>query len=336
MKIYTAHPGKHIEGLILGEVDPPPLGPRDVRVRMRAASLNRRDLMVVSGDYGLGEAPVVPLSDGAGEVVAIGSEVGRFEVGERVIASFFPDWIDGTPEPPRTRAALGGSRPGVLAQEVVLDERAWVRIPAHLDAVEAATLPCAGVTAWNALFECGDPRPGERVLLLGTGGVSIWGLSLAHAAGFETFVTSSSDEKLERAEGLGADHVINYRVHPEWDREVQRITSGEGVHRVLEVGGESTLGRSSASLRPGGTVALVGGLGGFGGALGPLDLILGAKKAFGIFVGSRRMLEDLVRFVEAKELRPVVDRTFDFDDARAAYAHLESGHHFGKVVITMS
>lgn len=335
MKVYTAHPGHHIEGLTRHEAEPPSLGPSDVRVRVRAATLNYRDLMVVSGQYGLGDDPVVPVSDGAGEVVAVGSAVDRFDVGDRVVGSFFPDWIDGPPDAAKTRAALGGSRPGVLAEEVVLDQRAWVRAPGHLDFAEAAALPCAGVTAWNALFESGDHRPGERVLLLGTGGVSIWGLQLAHAAGFETVITSSSDAKLERARALGADHLVNYETHPEWDREVLKATGGDGVHRVLEVGGEGTLPRSAASLRPGGTLALVGGLTGFDGAVTPRTLILGAKRAYGIFVGSRRMLEDLARFVEAKALRPVIDQTFAFDDARAAYAWLESGQHFGKVAVAV-
>jgi NADPH:quinone reductase-like Zn-dependent oxidoreductase len=335
MKIYTAHPGHHIEGLAQREVEPALLGPGDVRVRTRAVTLNYRDLMVVSGNYDLGDDPVVPVSDGAGEVVAVGTDVHRLAVGDRVIGSFFPDWIEGEPDAWKTKAALGGSLPGLLAEEVVLDQDAWVRAPAHLDFAEAAALPCAGLTAWNALFESGAWRPGERVLLLGTGGVSIWGLQLAHAAGLETIVTSSSDAKLDRARALGADHVVNYQTRLEWDREVLDATRGEGVHRVVEVGGKGTLPRSVATLRSGGTLALVGGLAGFDGAIGPRSLILGAKRAFGVFVGSRKMLQELARFVEAKALRPVIDTTFDFDDARAAYAHLESGRHFGKVAVAV-
>jgi NADPH:quinone reductase-like Zn-dependent oxidoreductase len=335
MKIYTAHPGHHIEGLARRDAERPPLGPRDVRVRMRAVTLNYRDLMVVSGNYGLGSDPVVPVSDGAGEVIAVGDDVQRFAVGDRVMGSFFPDWTEGEPDAWKTKAALGGSRPGVLAEEVVLDQDAWVRTPAHLNFAEAAALPCAGVTAWNALFESGPWRPGERVLLLGTGGVSIWALQLAHAGGLETVITSSSDAKLERARALGADHVVNYLSHPEWDRKVLEATRGEGVHRVVEVGGKGTLPRSVTTLRPGGALALVGGFAGFDGAIGPMSLMIGAKRAFGVFVGSRKMLEDLARFVEARALRPVVDTTFDFDDARAAYAHLESGRHFGKVAVAV-
>lgn len=335
MKVYTAHPGHHIEGLAQRDAEPDRLGPRDVRVRMRAVTLNYRDLMVASGNYGLGDDPVVPVSDGAGDVIDVGSDVHRFAVGDRVMGSFFPDWIEGDPDARKTKAALGGSRPGVLAEEVTLEESVWVRAPGHLEFAEAAALPCAGVTAWNALFESGAWRPGDRVLLLGTGGVSTWGLQLARAAGLETVITSSSDEKLDRARALGADHVVNYGTHPEWDREVLEATRGEGVHRVVEVGGKGTLPRSAATLRPGGALALVGGLAGFDGSIGLTSLIVGAKRAFGVFVGSRRMLEDLARFVESRELRPVIDKTFDFDDTRAAYAHLESGRHFGKVAISV-
>jgi NADPH:quinone reductase-like Zn-dependent oxidoreductase len=252
------------------------------------------------------------------------------------MTSFFPDWVDGAPTPEKTANPLGAIADGVLAEEVVLHEEALVAIPAHLSHIEAATLPCAGVTAWNALFVEGGLRAGDSVLLLGTGGVSILALQLAKAAGLRTIVTSSSDEKLERALGLGASATINYTTTPEWQDEVLRLTDGRGVDLVLEVGGQGTLTRSIASTLMGGTVAIIGGVSGFGGELNPFALIGGAKRLSGIFVGSRGMLEDLSRFLSVAEIHPVVDRVFPFAQAREAYTHLERAGHFGKLVIQVS
>jgi NADPH:quinone reductase-like Zn-dependent oxidoreductase len=221
----------------------------------------------------------------------------------------------------------------MLAEEVVLHEEALVAIPAHLSYAEAATLPCAAVTAWNALFVEGGLRAGDSVLLLGTGGVSISALQLAKAAGLQTIITSSSDAKLERARALGAAATINYRTMPEWQDEVLRLTDGRGVDLVLEVGGQGTLTRSIASTRMGGTVAIIGGVSGFGGELNPFALIGGAKRLVGIFVGSRSMLEDLNRFLGITGVHPVVDRAFPLHQAREAYTYLKKGEHFGKVVI---
>jgi NADPH:quinone reductase-like Zn-dependent oxidoreductase len=333
-RAYRIRRGAGIEGLELITRPRAALGPRDVRVRMRAVALNYRDLMVVRGDSGATDRSFVPASDGAGEVIAIGSGVTAFRIGDRVTGSFFPDWIDGPPTADTLARGLGGSVDGVLAEEVVLDESAWVAIPAHMDFVEAATLPCAGVTAWNALFRAAPLSPGDSVLLLGTGGVSMWALQLAKKAGMRVLITSSDDRKLERARALGADATINYRRTPDWENEVLRLTGGRGVDRVLEVGGPDTLSRSIAAARMGGTIAVIGRLTGTSSvAFDPVSLFSGSKRMVGVMVGSRAMADDLARFAELGGIHPVIDRVFAFEHAREAYAYLDQAKHFGKVVI---
>jgi NADPH:quinone reductase-like Zn-dependent oxidoreductase len=337
MLAYQITAGQQIAGLKQVQREIPTLTEHEVRARIHAVSLNYRDLMIADGKYlSTGDAPVIPCSDGAGEVIAVGAQVTRFRVGDRVAAAFFPDWINGAPTPKSTAGALGAAADGMLAEEVVLHEDALVAIPAYLSYVEAATIPCAGVTAWNSLFVEGGLRAGDSVLLLGTGGVSIWGLQLAKSAGLRTIITSSSDEKLNRARSLGAAATINYNITSEWQDEVLRLTDGRGVDLVLEVGGQGTLTRSIASARMGGTVAIIGGVSGFGGELNPFALIGGAKRLSGIFVGSRSMFEDLNRFLSVAEIHPVVDRIFPFQQARDAFTHLKNAGHFGKVVIEVS
>jgi NADPH:quinone reductase-like Zn-dependent oxidoreductase len=305
-----------------------------VQIRVHAVSLNYRDLMIARGDYPISsDKPLIALADGAGEVIAVGAQVTRFRVGDRVAATYFTDWLDGAPTPEKTARVPGASVDGMLAEEVVMHEDALVAVPPHLDFAEAATLTCAGVTAWHAVFVEGHVKPGNSVLLLGTGGVSIWALQLAKAAGLRTFITSSSDEKLKRARSLGADETINYRTVPEWDQEVLRLTGGRGVDLVVEVGGHGTLNRSVAATGTRGTIALVGGVEGFAAELEIMPLLVGAKRMTGIVVGSRTMFEDLNRFVSAALIRPVIDRVFEFGHAREALAYLSSGAHFGKVVI---
>jgi NADPH:quinone reductase-like Zn-dependent oxidoreductase len=308
-----------------------------VRVRVRAVSLNYRDLMVASGNYLVNvDNPIVPCSDGAGEVLAVGPGVRRVQVGDRVAAAFFPHWHDGPSTPDKIRNALGGDIDGMLAEEVILPEDALARIPAAMGFIDAATLPCAGVTAWNAIFESSNAvRPGDTVLLLGTGGVSVLGLQLAKAAGLQTIITSSSDDKLQRARELGATHTINYRTHPEWQEEVLRMTRGAGAQVVLEVGGQGTVNRSIAATAMGGSVAIIGGVSGFGGEVNPASLLAGAKRLVGIYVGSRTMLEKVLGFAASSGLQPVVDRVFPFDAAAEAYRYMESGSHFGKVVVAV-
>ncbi|KUY95411.1 NADPH:quinone oxidoreductase [Burkholderia territorii] len=338
MHAWQIKPGDGIAALRRIDATPRAVGPTDVVVRIHSAALNYRDLMFARGDYlGIGKDALIPVADGAGEVVETGRDVTRFKPGDRVINTYFPHWIDGPPTPQKVSGSPGAQFDGVLAEHFVSDEAALVAIPAHLDYDEAATLSCAGITAWNALFADGGLGPGSTVVLLGTGGVSIIALQLAHAAGVRTIVTSSSDAKLERARALGADATINYRTTPEWQHEVLRLTGGAGTDLVLEVGGHDTLPRSVAATRLGGIVSVIGGVSGFGGPeLGLLSLIGGIRKLHGIMVGSRAMLDDVVRLVDAKRIRPVVDRVFGFDEAPQAYAYLQSGQHFGKVVIRVA
>ncbi len=334
MKAYRIRPGAGIGSLALVDSAPAAPGPGQVRLRIRAVSLNARDLMVAEGSYPTGSnAPVVPLSDAVAEVVELGAGAVRFKVGDRVATAFFPNWHYGAPNPRDTAATFGASVDGVLAQELTVDEGALYAVPGHLSDAEAATLSCAGVTAWNALFVEAALKPGQSVLLLGTGGVSIWGLQLAKAAGLRAFITSSSDDKLARARELGADGTVNYRQHPEWQARVRELTDGRGVDAVLEVGGKDTLQRSIDATAMGGTVAVIGGVSGYAGVFNPFTVLAGAKRLAGIFVGNRGMSEDLARFVGVAGIAPVVDRAFGFGEAVAAYEHLASGAHFGKVVI---
>jgi NADPH:quinone reductase-like Zn-dependent oxidoreductase len=337
MQAYYILPGDNIDGLRLTDVPVRPLGDHEVRVRVHAVSLNYRDLMVASGTYLVkADQPIIPCSDGAGEVTEVGPAVTRVRPGDRVAASFFPHWIDGGPAPEKIRRSLGGDTDGMLAEEVVLHEEVLAKIPDRMSYIAASTLPCAAVTAWNAIFVSGHVRPGDSVLLLGTGGVSVLGMQLAKAAGLSAIITSSSDEKLQRARDLGADITINYRTTPEWQEEVLRQTGGQGANVVLEVGGQGTVGRSIAAASMGGTIAIIGGVSGFGGEVNPASLLASSKRMVGIFVGSRTMLEHVVRFADHARIEPVVDRVFPFHEVKEAYRHMGSGTHFGKVAIAVT
>jgi len=337
MHAYQITPGAGIDSLEAIKLAKRELQPNEVRVKVRAVALNYRDLMVAQGSYPTsGEGAVVPGSDAAGEIIEVGAAVKGLRVGDRVATTFFPEWEDGKVTPGKTAVTLGAGGTGVLSEELVIGEDAVVAVPAHLSYEEAATLTCAGVTAWNALFVQGGLKAGDSVLLLGTGGVSIWALQLAKAAGVRTIITSSSDAKLERARELGADVLINYRKTPEWQEEVLRATNGNGVDLVLEVGGQDTLARSIVAAGMGGKLAVIGGLGGgFETGIQLLGLVLGGKSMSGIYVGSRKMQEDLSRLVSQRGIKPVVDRVFDIHQTREAYQHLASGNHFGKVVISV-
>jgi NADPH:quinone reductase-like Zn-dependent oxidoreductase len=333
MKKYQVTPGEGLAGLKQSPYAVRAAGAHEVVVGIRAVSLNFRDLIIPKFNYAGEAKPLVPCSDGAGEVLSVGPGVKRFKAGDRVAGIFFQTWIDGPVGPEETAAALGGGVDGVLAQQVVLNENGLVPVPPTYTYAEAACLPCAGVTAWNALFVEGGIKPGDTVLLQGTGGVSIWALQLAKAAGMRVILTSSSDDKLARVRQFGADDTINYKATPEWQNEALKLTGGRGVDLVLEVGGADTLKRSLVATRYGGTVAVIGGLSGFAGPFEVMPLLMGAKTMKGIYVGSRKMFEDLNRFVAAQKIKPVVDRAFGFEQARAAYDHLEAARHFGKVVI---
>jgi len=323
-----------IDGVRSTERPKPTVTPSGILVRMRAASLNFRDLMVAAGRYAGGAVvqDTIALSDGTGEVIEVGAAVTRFRVGDRVAGTFFQDWVSGLPSTPR--ASLGAPpADGVLAEYVVFDERDAVHIPAHLSFEEAATLPCAGVTAWHALVSVGQLRAGQTVLALGTGGVSVFALQIARRCGAEVIITSSSDEKLARARALGAHHTINYRTTPDWEREVMTLTQGRGVDHVVEVGGVGTLAKSMAAVAPGGKIALIGVLTGRVGDASPYMLMPRWSSITGIFVGSRDMFEDFNRAVAINQMQPVIDRVFTFDEAIDAYRYMERGEHFGKVVI---
>jgi NADPH:quinone reductase-like Zn-dependent oxidoreductase len=316
-------------GLRLVEKPDPVAGPGQVVVRMRAASLNYRDQAVVRGQYFGGATPrdLVPVSDGAGDVVSVGAGVSSVAAGDRVAGTFFQP----TPQGP---AALGSPLDGVLSDYAVLMDGGAVRLPESIDDEAAACLPCAGVTAWHALFAIGRAvAPGDTVLVLGTGGVSMLALQLARAAGARVIVTSSSDDKLERAFALGATDGINYARTPQWAQEVLRITGGRGADCVVEIGGAGTLGRSYQALARGGKVALIGFLAGPQGDTAPHPLMLKAGTLHGIFVGDRPMFEALLRAVAVNRIAPPVDRVFAFDDAAAAYAYQASGSFVGKIVI---
>lgn len=319
--------------LALEELPDPAPGPGEVLIRIRACSINYRDFAVAAGKYfgGVLKAPAIPLSDGAGQVVAVGPGVKRFQEGDRVQGSFFMDWEEG---PPRTSAALGdGMAPGMLAELVVLPERAVVPMAASLDYAQAACLPCAGVTAWNALYE--GPRalvPGMKVLVLGTGGVSMLALQLARAGGCEVIATSSSDEKLERVRGLGAAHTINYRDIPDWGRYVGQELGG--VDRVVEAVGAGTAEQSMMALRTHGEVAMIGMLAPEG-APNPRGLMLTAGMMRGIFVGSAAMARRLNAAIDANGIEPLIGARFDFEQAKEAYAHAWGPDSFAKTVIEL-
>lgn len=333
MQAYRITRGQGIASLALASAPARPLLAADeVRVRIHAVALNYRDLLVADGRMGSG-AQLIPGSEAAGQVVEVGVGVTRFQPGDRVMPLFFPDWLDGFPEGSRAGRSLGGNTDGVLAGEFVGSEQSFAAIPAHMSYEEAATIPCTGLTAWHALRIDPGLRAGSRVLVLGTGGVSVWALQLAKSMGMQVAVTSSDDAKLDRARKLGADATVNYRTEPEWDREVVRQG---GADLVVEIGGQDTIARSLAATRPGGTVALVGGVGGgFGVTLDPFALAAG-KRLAGVLVGSRAMAGDLVAYASQVQLRPVVDRVFAFGQAREAYEYLQSGRHFGKVVVNVA
>jgi NADPH:quinone reductase-like Zn-dependent oxidoreductase len=336
MKAYVIQEPFGIDALRLVERPVPQPGAGQVLVRMRAVALNFRDLMIINGRW-RPPAPRVPGSDGVGEVVAVGEGVTRVAPGERVAGIFYPRWLDGDPTPERLKSSLGGTgADGVLAEYVLFDADAVVPVPAHLTDEEAATLPCAGVTAWHAVVERGAVRPDDTVLVQGTGGVSLFALQFARMAGASVIATSGSDEKLERVRALGAAHGVSYRRTPDWDARVLELTGGRGVDHAVDVVGGENLNRSLNAVRLGGSVHLVGFL---GGASAPVETFLMAEKnvrLHGILVGSRAMFERMNAAIAEHGTRPVVDRVFAFDELGAALRHLESATAFGKVCVRIA
>jgi NADPH:quinone reductase-like Zn-dependent oxidoreductase len=334
MKVVELQNKFGLESLVVTERPRPEPGPGQVLVRVRAASLNFRDLLLATGAYDPRiKLPFIPLSDGAGEVAAVGDGVTRLRAGDRVANLFMTKWKEGELTSEKAGSALGGAHDGMLAEYVVLSEDAWVKFPDHLTFEQAATLPCAGVTAWNALMTRDPLKPGDTVLVQGTGGVSLFALQFANLAGARVIVTSSNDDKLARTRQFGATDGVNYRKTPDWEIPVRALTGGRGVDQVVEVGGAGTLPKSLKAVRTGGVITLIGILTGGAGTVNPLPLLMKAVMLRGIFVGSGAMFEAMNQAIAQHRLEPVVDRIFPIDQVREALNYLKSGAHFGKIVL---
>jgi NADPH:quinone reductase-like Zn-dependent oxidoreductase len=334
VKALVIQNGFGLENLATVDRPDPTPGPGQILVRVRAASLNYRDLLLAKGQYNPKlQFPRILGSDAAGEVAAVGAGGTRWKPGDRVAGCFMQRWDDGLITDTAVKSALGNDRDGALAEYIVLEEGGVVRIPDHLSFEEAATLPCAAVTAWNALTTAGT-GPGTTVLLQGTGGVSIFALQLAKSLGARVLITSSSDEKLARALALGADVGTNYKSNPDWEKWARQQTGGAGVDVVVEVGGAGTLDRSLKAVKTGGHVALIGVLAG-GSTFNPVLVLMKAVRLQGVFVGSRAMFDTMNAVITSKQLRPIIDRVFPLADAPTAFSYQESGAHFGKVVVAV-
>jgi len=321
-----------IDALSLNEIPEPTPNAHEVLMRVRASSINSRDLSTIEnpGPRNL-NYPCIPNSDGAGEVVAVGSAVSQFQVGDRVCSTLLQSWQRGDIQPADHASALGGAVDGMLCEYRALPETGLVHTPEHLTDIEAATLTCAGVTAWHSVVEVGRVKAGDTVLLLGTGGVSIFALQICQMLGARVIITSSSDEKLQRASALGAWQTINYNTHPNWEEQVLALTNGRGVDHTVEVGGANTLAKSALATKHAGSIGLIGVL--TMGEFNPL-LILGKSiRLQGIYCGSKLMLENLTRALAANNVKPAVDKVYSFGDARQAYHDMRSASHFGKLVI---
>lgn len=326
-----------LANLALAERPDPRPGPGQVLVRLRAASLNYRDLLMVEGKYNPKQKlPLIPCSDGAGEVVAVGEGVTRVAPGDRVSGIFAQKWLAGEPNRERLRATLGGPLDGTLAELAVYDQDGVVKIAAHLTDEEAATLPCAAVTAWSALVTEGGVKAGDTVLVQGTGGVSLFALQFARILGARVIATSSSGEKLERVREMGAHETINYREVPDWGKRAKELTDGAGVDHVVEVGGAGTLSQSLQAVRFGGTVSLIGNLSGTKTEILLTHIFMQKIRVNGILVGHRESFEAMNRAIALHALRPVIDRTFSLEEAPAAFDHMAAGGHFGKIVVSVT
>lgn len=336
MKSYHINKGAGLAGLTIREHDVPVPGPHEVLVRVRANSLNQRELMVMQGTYPWPIRPdVIPASDGAGEVVSVGPGVTRTQPGERVMGAVFPYWVDG-PFRWEYSKQLGGSVDGMLTEYALLPEEGIVHIPGHLSFEEAATLPCAAVTAWNAATWGRPLRAGDTVLTLGSGGVSLFAFQFSKLFGARVIATTSSDEKAERLKALGADDVINYRTRPDWHTAVRELTEDQGVDRVIEVGGAGTLEKSIKATALEGQISLVGWLANTASTINVSALIGNFFTLRRIALGNRAHFLAMNRAITANRLKPIIDRVFPFDDVPAAYRYYEGSQHFGKVIIIHS
>jgi NADPH:quinone reductase-like Zn-dependent oxidoreductase len=335
MRVFQIEGDWGMDNLRLSTRPQPQPGPGQVLLKMLASSLNYRDLVVPNRGYGnhTGTLPLIPISDGVGVVSAIGPGVTRVAVGDRVCPTFCQNWISGEPDLERLAQSLGGPIDGTMAEYMCLPEGGMCKVPAHLSDLQAATLPCAALTAWSALVTCGNVHPGDRVLVQGCGGVALFAVSFAKLLGAHVTVISSSDERLERVKALGADAGINYRSTPEWAKASRELTEGRGYDLILELGGEKTLPQSLRCIRPGGTLAMIGILSGnaITTSLGPI--ITRQVRLQGVTVGHRDGFEAMLRAIDQHRLQPVVDRVFAFDELKAAMAYLQSGAQFGKVCL---
>ncbi len=334
MRVFEIQDSFGLDNLRLTERPDPVPGPGQVVLKMRSASLNYRDLLMVRGHYNPRQPlPLVPCSDGVGVVTSVGEGVSRVAVGDRVASCFFQTWIGGPPTAEKLQGTLGGPLDGTLAEQVVLSEDGVVPAPEHLSDVEAATLPCAALTAWSALVEQGEVGADQTVLVQGTGGVSIFALQICQALGARVIVTSSSDAKLQKAIALGAWKAINYSEDPSWGKTVGRLTDGVGVDQVVEVGGAGTLGQSLRAVRVGGQISVIGVLSGISSELNIIPILMQNIRLQGILVGSRDGFERMNKLLTTNEIHPVVDRVFPFSEAGEAFRHMASGAHFGKIAI---
>jgi NADPH:quinone reductase-like Zn-dependent oxidoreductase len=335
MKLYEITEPKGIDSLRLIERPTPKPGLGEVLVRVRATSLNYRDLALIKGGLArMMKLPLIPVSDGAGDVAEVGPGVRRLKQGDRVAGVFTQGWLAGPPYAGMYTTSLGGGVDGMLAEYAVLREEGLVDVPAYMTYEEAASLPCAAVTSWNALVVEGHLKAGDIVLVMGTGGVSIFALQFAKMYGARVIATSSSDAKLKRLREMGASDVINYKSTPNWDERVLELTGGLGVDHVVEIGGAGTLPKSINAVKAGGVVSLIGILSGAG-QIDPMALLFKQARLQGILVGSREMFEAMNRAMSVTQVRPVIDKVFAFSEAREAYRYLESGAHFGKVCIAV-
>jgi NADPH:quinone reductase-like Zn-dependent oxidoreductase len=334
MKAFQIQENFGLENLTLTELPDPVPGPGEVLLKMRAVSLNYRDLMTVAGTYNPRQPlPLTPCSDGVGEVVEVGEGVASLKPGDRVATLFSQGWMAGGPTAEALRSTLGGPVQGTLSERMVLPEEGVIRVPDHLTDAEAATLPCAALTAWSALAEQGRVAAGDTVLVLGTGGVSIFALQFAQLLGARAIITSSNNDKLVKARGLGAWQEINYMDDPDWGKTARALTGGRGVDHVVEVGGAGTLEQSLRAVRVGGRISVIGVLSGVMTTVNVVPILMQHVSMQGILVGSREGFERMNRAVAHHELRPVVDRVFPFGESLAAFEYMSSAAHFGKVCI---
>lgn len=337
MRVLSIQETFGIEHLKWENREEPSPKPNQVKIKVKACSLNYRDYLMVIGKYNPRQKlPLVPLSDGCGEVVEVGSSVQKWKVGDRVLGIFAQEWQTGDPDIDSLRSTLGGPRDGMLQEFICLPEEGVVRVPDHLTEIEAATLPCAGLTAYNAIFTQGNVKEGDTVVVLGTGGVSIFALQFAKLANARVIVTSSSNDKLLKAKQMGADEIINYNEKSNWEREIRKLTQMKGADLIVEVGGAGTLQKSMAAIRPAGTIALIGVLAGGESVLSLYPILMQGVRLQGVIVGSRANFESMNQFIEHHKMKPVVDKVYSFQDAPKAFSDLSKATHFGKICIDLS